>query len=127
MTDKREAALRLVAEMLGPDAARGMATSGTTGGFGGEIGELALDNVFGALWTREGLGRRERSFVTLGILIALRATEELHYHFPIALRNGVTKEEIAEVIYHASGYAGFPAAASARTVAAAIFAEESEG
>ncbi len=121
MHEKREAGMRLVTEMLGLDAAQGMATSATTAGFAGEIGELALDNVFSALWTREGLGRRDRSLVTLGILIALRAEHELQYHFPIALANGLTKEEIAEVIYHATGYAGFPAAASAKVVAARIF------
>ncbi|MDP9792987.1 4-carboxymuconolactone decarboxylase [Catenuloplanes nepalensis] len=87
------------------------------GGIADELGVLSLDNVFGTLWTRPGLDPRSRSLVTLGILIALRATDELRFHFPIALRNGLTRDEIAEVIYHASGYAGFPAAATARTVA----------
>ena len=50
----------------------------------------------------------DRSLVTLGILIALRATDELKAHFRIALTNGLTEAELAEVIYHASGYAGFP-------------------
>jgi 4-carboxymuconolactone decarboxylase len=68
------------------------------------------------LWTRPGLDRRSRSLVTLGALIALRATEELKFHFPIALRNGLTIEEIEEVIYHLAGYAGFPAAATARSI-----------
>jgi 4-carboxymuconolactone decarboxylase len=71
----------------------------------GELGELTIDHVFGALWTRAGLDRRSRSLVTLGALIALRASEELKFHFPIALRNGLTIEEIDEVIYHMTGYA----------------------
>ncbi|MFM6832791.1 MAG: carboxymuconolactone decarboxylase family protein [Novosphingobium sp.] len=121
MKDLLARGYEVVNEILGPDAVEGMKRAASTGEFGGEIGELAVENVFGNLWAREGLGRRERSFVTLGILIALRATEELHYHFPIALRNGLTKDEIAEVIYHCSGYAGFPAAASARQVAKSIF------
>jgi 4-carboxymuconolactone decarboxylase len=87
------------------------------GGIADEIGVLSLDNVFGTLWARPGLDHRSRSLVTLGILIALRATDELRFHFPIALRNGLTRDEIAEVIYHASGYAGFPAAATARGIA----------
>jgi 4-carboxymuconolactone decarboxylase len=77
---------------------------------------LSLDNVFGSLWTRPGLGRRERSLVTLGALIAMRATDELRFHMPIALRNGVTVEEIEEVVYHLTGYAGFPAANAARAI-----------
>ena len=124
MTDKRQAAIDFVSEMLSPDVAQAMAHSGESKQFGAMIGELALDNVFGALWTRPGLGRRERSLVTLGILIALRATEELRFHFPAALRNGLTKDELAEVIYHCSGYAGFPAAASARSLALELFGDE---
>ncbi len=87
------------------------------GGFAEELGDLTVDHVFGALWTRPGLDRRSRSLVTLGALIALRAGDELKYHFPIALRNGLSLEEIEEVIYHMTGYAGYPAAATARNVA----------
>ncbi|MEZ0341723.1 carboxymuconolactone decarboxylase family protein, partial [Mycobacterium sp. pV006] len=58
-----------------------------------------------------------RSLVTLGILIALRATDELKFHVTIARNNGLTDDEIAEVIYHATGYAGFPAANAACKVA----------
>ncbi len=83
----------------------------------GELGELSLDHVFGALWTRPGLDRRSRSLVTLGALIALRADSELTFHFPIALRNGLSREEISEVIYHLTAYAGYPAASAASKVA----------
>lgn len=85
--------------------------------FGGEMLGLAMDNVFGRLWTRDGLSRRDRSLITLGILIALRADDELQIHFQIARNNGLTDDEIAEVIYHCTGYAGFPAANSAMKVA----------
>lgn len=121
MSDALTVGYDIVTEILGPDVAAGMRAAASSGEFGGEIGELSVENVFGRLWAREGLGRRERSLVTLGILIALRANEELQYHFPIALKNGLTKDELAEVIYHSSGYAGFPAAASARQTAKAIF------
>lgn len=121
MKDLLTEGYRVVNEILGPEAEAGMKAAAANREFGGEIGTLAVENVFGNLWAREGLGRRERSLVTLGILIALRASEELHYHFPIALRNGLTREELEEVIYHCSGYAGFPAAASARQVAKGIF------
>jgi 4-carboxymuconolactone decarboxylase len=84
---------------------------------GEELVEIGLTSVWGSLWAREGLGRRERSLVTLGILIALGAEAELRTHVRIAMTNGLTRDEIAEVIYHASGYAGFPAATAARSAA----------
>lgn len=86
-------------------------------GFASELMEIGVESVFGKLWARDGLSRRDRSLVTLGILIALRATDELTSHFQIARTNGLTDDELAEVIYHASGYAGFPAANTAKTVA----------
>jgi 4-carboxymuconolactone decarboxylase len=92
-------------------------TSLRDGGFADELGDLSIDHVFGALWTRPGMDRRSRSLVTLGALIALRADQELKIHFQIALRNGLTLEEIEEVIYHMTGYAGYPAASTARKLA----------
>lgn len=117
MNDLTEKGYAVAADMLGDDVVKGMRAAASGDEFGGEIGELAVQYAFGTLWSREGLGRRERSLVTLGILIALRATEEMEYHFPLALKNGLTREELAEVVYHSSGYAGFPAAATARQVA----------
>ncbi|WP_411151207.1 carboxymuconolactone decarboxylase family protein [Streptomyces sp. A30] len=87
------------------------------GRLGEDLVEIGLTSVWGALWAREGLGSRDRSLVTLGILIALGAEAELKTHVRIALTNGLTKDEIAEVIYHAAGYAGFPRATAARTAA----------
>ncbi|MGK2865633.1 MAG: carboxymuconolactone decarboxylase family protein [Mycobacterium sp.] len=122
-TDLRTAGLRVFRELLPgslPDSDEDVDFSD---GFAPDLMDIGLQNVFGTLWTREGLGKRERSLVTLGILIALRATDELHHHFLIARQNGLTDEEIAEVIYHASGYAGFPAANTARSVAAEALTE----
>ncbi len=84
--------------------------------FCSELGQIALDNAF-KLWVRDGLDLRARSLVTLGILIALRAYEGLRIHIPIALKNGCTLQELQEVIYHASAFAGFPAANTARRAA----------
>jgi len=77
MNDKRKAGLEVAAAMLGSEAAEEMVKAAKSGAFAGEMGELALDAVFGTLWTRPGLSRRDRSLVTLGILIALRATGEM--------------------------------------------------
>jgi 4-carboxymuconolactone decarboxylase len=121
----REVGLRVFKEIL-PQLAGAMskADAPAAPAFGAELGDLALTNVFGRLWGREGLDRRARSLVTLGILIALRSTDELRIHFDIARTNGLTDTELEEVIYHASGYAGFPAAASAMTIAASVLGEE---
>jgi 4-carboxymuconolactone decarboxylase len=94
------------------------------GGFAPELMEIGLEGVFGRLWSREGLSRRDRSLVTLGILTALRAEEELESHFRIARQNGLTDDELAEVVYHATGYAGFPAGNTAKAAAVRAFAEQ---
>jgi 4-carboxymuconolactone decarboxylase len=115
MADMHTEGLDLFKDMM-PGLVPDGVTTLRDGGFAGELGELSIDHVFGALWTRPGLDRRSRSLVTLGALIALRADDELKIHFQIALRNGLTVEEIEEVIYHMTGYAGYPAAATARKI-----------
>ncbi|MEU1165609.1 carboxymuconolactone decarboxylase family protein [Streptomyces sp. NPDC090075] len=87
------------------------------GRLGEELVDIGLTSVWGAIWGREGLAPRDRSLVTLGLLIALGAETELKTHVRVALTNGLTKDEIAEVIYHSAGYAGFPRAVGARTAA----------
>ena len=114
MDNKKEAGLKIFQELL-PDIQD--TDSRTPESFAHELGTLSLENVFGTLWTRPGLDRRSRSLVTLGILIALRASGEMAVHFPIAVRNGLTREELEEVIYHATAYAGFPAASEASHIA----------
>lgn len=116
MADTHTKGLDVFKEMV-PGLIPDGVTSLRDGSFADELGDLSIDHVFGAMWTRPGLDRRSRSLVTLGALIALRANDELRYHFPIALRNGLSAEEIEEVIYHMASYAGYPAAATARSVA----------
>ena len=115
MSNLRDDGLQVFREMLPGVLPDGDVDFG--GGFAPELMDIGIENIFGRLWTREGLSRRDRSLVTLGILITLRATEELKAHFRIARQNGLTDDELAEGIYHASGYAGFPAAATAKNVA----------
>ncbi len=116
MADPRADGLKVLNDML-PGLIPDDATTLRDGGIADELLELGVDHVFGALWTRPGLDRRSRSLVTIGALIALRATDELKSHFRIALRNGLSVTEIEEVIYHMTGYAGYPAANAARTAA----------
>jgi 4-carboxymuconolactone decarboxylase len=122
MTDARAEGLKVFRELLpgvlpdGDDNLR-------DGRFADELLEIGLENVFGRLWGRDGLSRRDRSLVTLGILIALRATDELRFHVRIAKQNGLTDDELAEVIYHSTGYAGFPAATTAGRIAREVLAD----
>jgi 4-carboxymuconolactone decarboxylase len=117
VSDQRERALEIMRQMLPPEHVAAMTDPDPPAAFGSEIPALAYENIFVNLWGRPGLDARSRSILTLGILIALRATKEMASHFPAAVRNGVTIEELEEIVYHATGYAGFPAGATAREVA----------
>jgi len=114
---KAAAADNIISLMLAPRPGMPPTPGVPPATFATDMTPLVKQNVFGNVWPRCGLSRRDRSLVTLGILIALRADFELRYHFPIAVRNGLTRSELEEVIYQASAYAGFPAAASARVIA----------
>lgn len=84
------------------------------------------DNVlFGDVWERPGLSRRDRSLITVASLIALCRTDQLVSHLRRAQRNGVTRDEIVEMITHLAFYAGWPSASSAVRVAREVFAEDS--
>ena len=80
--------------------------------------------AWGDIWSRPGLDRRTRSIVTLTALVSLRAENEIAMHVRGALRNGLTPEEIKEVILHTAVYAGVPAANSAFAIAQKVIAEE---
>ena len=81
------------------------------------LAELSADVLFGDVWERPGLSKRDRSLITVATLIALYRTEQLRGHIGRALDNGVTKEEIGEVITHMAFYGGWPVAANASRVA----------
>lgn len=73
--------------------------------------------AWGDVWARPGLDRRTRSCITLALLTAIRADNEIEMHVRAAIRNGVTPEEIAEVLLHTAVYAGIPAANAAFAIA----------
>jgi 4-carboxymuconolactone decarboxylase len=82
------------------------------------------DNVlFGDVWERPGLSPRDRSLVTITSLISLYRINELPFHLKKALENGVTREEIGEIITHLAFYAGWPAASTAVGIADRVFKE----
>ncbi|WP_245718350.1 4-carboxymuconolactone decarboxylase [Nocardia miyunensis] len=81
--------------------------------------EYITEAAWGAVWTREGLDRRTRSAITLAVLTALGCENEIAMHVRGALRNGLTREEIAEVLLHTGVYAGVPKSNAAFAIASA--------
>ena len=86
-----------------------------------KLAELSANVLFGDVWERPGLSKRDRSLVTVATLVALYRTDQLRGHIRRALDNGVTKEEIGEVITHMAFYSGWPTAANAVQVAKQVF------
>lgn len=82
---------------------------------------VVTENVWGNIWNRPGLGRRDRSLLNIGMLVALRAEAELAGHVRGGLTNGLTREEITEAVIHASGYCGAPAALAAMRTVQEVF------
>lgn len=91
---------------------------------GEELQKHVTATVWGAVWNRPGLAKRDRSLLNIGMLVALRATEELRGHVRGGLENGLTREEITEAVIHASGYCGAPAALSAMKVVQEVLEKE---
>ena len=96
-----------------------------------KLQEIVTRYCFGDIWQRDGLDQRSRSMVTLGMLVALGREHETKIHLQGALANGVTADEIREIMLHSFLYCGIPAAASglkaAEEVLAAAGAEVSGG
>jgi 4-carboxymuconolactone decarboxylase len=88
-----------------------------------KLGELTDKVVFGDIWERKGLAKRDRSLITVAALVALNAPDQLKGHLWRALDNGVTREEIIEVITHLAFYCGWPSGGSAALVAKQVFQE----
>ncbi len=86
-----------------------------------KLASLTADTLFGDVWEREELSKRDRSLITIAILMATYRTDQLHGHLGRALDNGVTQEEISEVITHTAFYGGWPTAANAVRVAKEVF------
>lgn len=86
-----------------------------------KLAELTDTVLFGDVWERPELSKRDRSLVTVASLIALNRPEQLRSHLALARTNGVTEAEIAETITHLAFYAGWPSAVSAVAIAKEVF------
>jgi 4-carboxymuconolactone decarboxylase/3-oxoadipate enol-lactonase/4-carboxymuconolactone decarboxylase len=95
-----------------------------TSEFTAEFQDLITRYAWGEIWTRAGLDRRMRSAITLTALIARGQFDELEMHVRAALRNGLTRDEIKEVLLQSAIYCGVPAANSAFAIAQRVLEEE---
>ena len=86
--------------------------------------DLLTRYAWGEVWSRPGLPRQTRSMITLAMMVALNRTDELRMHMRGALNNGVTREEIREVLLQTAIYCGVPAANSAFHLAQEVFAQQ---
>ena len=117
----RERGLAIRREVLGDkyvDAAMNNATT-----FNRPLQELLNEYCWGAGWGRDGLTRKERSMINLAMLTALGRTHEVETHVRGALNNGLTQQQIAEVLLHTAIYCGVPAAVDSFRAASKVIAE----
>lgn len=122
MTDDRRATGRRIRREILGDAHVDRAEAGTTP-FSAVFQDFLTRTAWGDVWARPGLDRRTRSAITLAMLTALRAEGEIALHVRAALRNGLTPDEIGEVLLQAAIYAGLPAANAAFAIAQQTLAE----
>ena len=99
----------------------------TTTSFTEPFQDFITRYAWGEIWSRPGLSRAERSIVTLAVLAALRQEDELALHVRAALRNGLSPEQIQEVLLQIAVYAGVPAANRAFAVAQRVLSESGAG
>jgi 4-carboxymuconolactone decarboxylase len=88
-----------------------------------KLAELTDQLLFGDIWERPGLSKRDRSLITVTALVAPNRTEQLHSHLKRAQDNGVSRDELIELITHLAFYSGWPTAMSAALLAKEVFKE----
>ena len=123
--DRHETGMRIRREVLG-DAHVDRAIERTTD-FTRDFQSFITRYAWGDVWSRDGLDRRTRSCITLAVLTALGREAEIAMHVRAARRNGLTPEEIGEVLLHTAVYAGVPAANAAFAIAQEVLAEDAGG
>lgn len=89
-----------------------------------KLADLTDNVLFGDIWERPGLSKRDRSLVTVSALIALNRPDQLRSHLALARQNGLTEEELVEAITHLAFYSGWPNAVTAVSVAREVFAKK---
>ncbi len=119
--DRFDKGLKLRKQVLGADyVERSLATADE---FSRPMQELSTEYCWGYVWTRPGLALRDRSLVNIGMISALNRPHELKLHIKAALNNGLTREEIREVLLQVAVYCGVPAGIDSVRIAREAFAE----
>jgi len=93
------------------------------GDFAPKLADLTDQVLFGDVWERPELSKRDRSLATVSALVALNRPEQLKFHLEFALKNGLTKEELIEVITHLAFYSGWPNAMTCIMTAKEVFSK----
>jgi 4-carboxymuconolactone decarboxylase len=113
-----------------PQAAKAVGASGPVtpaqrmyGDVAPKLAELTDKVLYGDVWERPGLSKRDRSLVTISALIAMNRPDQLRSHMRIARENGVTEAEVVETITHLAFYSGWPNAVTAIGIAKEVFAK----
>ena len=94
------------------------------GDFAPKLVELTDNVLFGDIWERPALSKRDRSLITVAALIALNRPDQVRFHLDKALENGLKKEELIEVITHLAFYSGWPNAMTAILIAKELFSKD---
>lgn len=87
------------------------------------LNDYTREVLFGRVWEGSALSKRDRSLITVAALVALYRTNELPFHLKFALQNGLSREELVELITHLAFYAGWPNANTAVEIARKVFGE----
>jgi 4-carboxymuconolactone decarboxylase len=119
-TDPYDEGLRIRREVLGDDHVDRAEAARTP--LNNDFQDFITRYAWGSVWQRDGLDRRTRSVVTLTALVAGHHWSELEFHLQAAVRNGISREEIAEILLQCAVYCGVPAANSAFAIAARVLA-----
>ncbi len=123
-TEQQAAGMAVRRKVLG-DAHVDRAAAAATD-FDTDFQQHITENIWGGIWTREGLNIRDRSLVTVGLLAALGHQEELALHVRATQNTGVTRDEVKEVLMQVGAYAGVPTANRAMAIAKSVWAETTD-
>jgi 4-carboxymuconolactone decarboxylase len=115
--EKAELGFKVLEQMMGAEKAESVRATANSDSFGAAMVANIMESCFADIWGREGLSRRDRSLVTLGVLIARETSFELSTHIEIGMRHGLTAEEIEEVVLQTMPYAGLVSTFHATNVA----------
>ena len=113
--------LQVRREVLGDEYVNNSIANATD--FNAALQQMATEFAWGAIWTRPGLERKQRSIINIAMLSALNRGHELKLHLRGALNNGVSRDEIKEILLQVGGYCGVPAAVEAFRIATEVFKE----